>query len=173
MSQLIPTQPVPDVDLPMLPDGRFSLAGDNPDFLSILAIYRGVHCPLCKKWLEQLDGLVDQYAERGINVTAMSMDEEARARLSQKDWNIDNVPLAYGMSEELARSLGCYISTKREGSKEPDRFCEPGLLLVHPDQTLYAGVWQTMPFTRPDWETLMGALDFVRDKDYPPRGAAT
>ena len=170
MTRLIPTHEVPDLDLPLIDGGRFSLSADGGDYLTILAFYRGKHCPLCRRSLEELSGLVGDYAERRIKVVAISMDVEERAQIARDEWDIDNVPVAYGLSEDEARSYGLYISQKREGSEEPDRFSEPGLFLVHPDRTLYALAVQSMPFTRPSYKELLGALDFVKDKDYPPRG---
>lgn len=173
MTRLIPNQTVPALDLPLVQDGRFSLHGANPDYLTIIGFYRGLHCPICKKWLEQLNGVIDEFGELGISVVAASMDEPVRARKTRMDWDVGKVPIAHDMSEDTARSWGLYISDKREGSEEPDRFSEPGLFLVRPDNTLYACVVQTMPFTRPDWNDLLGGLKFVKDKDYPARGAAT
>jgi len=43
---------------------------------------------------------------------------------------------------------------------------------VRPDGTLYAASVQTMPFARPSFKELAGALDFVIKEDYPARGEA-
>ena len=55
---------------------------------------------------------------------------------------------------------------------EPEKFSEPGLFLVKPDGTLYAAFIQTMPFARPPLDQLLGAIDFIKEKDYPARGEA-
>jgi hypothetical protein len=52
-------------------------------------------------------------------------------------------------------------------------FSEPGLFLVSPDQSLYYGSVQTMPFARPHFSELLGALDFAIANDYPARGEYT
>ena len=66
------------------------------------------------------------------------------------------------------------ISTSRGktsiGIEEPAQFSEPGLFLVHPDGTLYWGSTQTMPFARPHFDEILGAIDFVTKNDYPARG---
>ena len=56
------------------------------------------------------------------------------------------------------------------GFEEPALFSEPGLFLVRPDGTLYFGTVQTMPFARPNFREILGALDFVLAKGYPARG---
>ena len=44
------------------------------------------------------------------------------------------------------------------------------LLLRRADGTLYWSAIQTMPFARPHFRELLGAVDFVISKDYPARG---
>jgi hypothetical protein len=58
------------------------------------------------------------------------------------------------------------------GIEEPALFSEPGLYLVRPDRTLYAGAVNTMPFARTNFGELLKALDFIIEKDYPARGEA-
>jgi len=59
------------------------------------------------------------------------------------------------------------------GIEEPKLFAEPGLFMVSPDQTLYYASVQTMPFVRPHFSELIGALDFVIANNYPARGEYT
>jgi hypothetical protein len=47
------------------------------------------------------------------------------------------------------------------------------LFLIRPDQTLYYGAVQTMPFARPSFSDLMLAIDYSINKDYPARGEYT
>ena len=84
------------------------------------------------------------------------------------------VKFAYGLSMSSARQWGLYISTSRgktsTGVEEPPLFSEPGVFIVRPDGTLYYGAVQTMPFARPQFQDLLGAIDFAIAKDYPARG---
>ena len=86
----------------------------------------------------------------------------------------DSLRFGYGMSLAKAKEWGLYISTSRGktsiGIEEPALFAEPGLFLVSPDQSLYYGSVQTMPFARPHFSELVGALDFAIANDYPARG---
>lgn len=47
---------------------------------------------------------------------------------------------------------------------------EPAIYLVRPDVTLYFGSVQTMPFARPHFADILGAIDMVVAKSYPARG---
>ena len=83
----------------------------------------------------------------------------------------------YELSLATARAWGLYLSTGRgltsAGVEEPAIFIEPGLFLIRPDQTLYYGAVQTMPFARPSFSDLMLAIDYSINKDYPARGEYT
>ena len=59
------------------------------------------------------------------------------------------------------------------GVEEPALFNEPGVFIVSPDGSLYYGSTQTMPFARPSFADLLGAIDFAIAKDYPARGEFT
>ena len=170
MTQLIPGQPVPDLDLPLTIDARFELSKQQPEAFTMLVFYRGKHCPICRKYLTELSGKLDQFTDKGINVFAVSMDSPERAAVSHEEWDTGDVPLAHSLSEDKAREWGLYISEKREGSEEPDIFSEPGLFLVKPDGTLHFAVVQNAPFTRPDLDDLLSGISFTLDKDYPTRG---
>ena len=80
----------------------------------------------------------------------------------------------YGLGLQTARSWGLYISAGRGatsiGIEEPALFSEPGVFLIKPDGTLYYGSTQTMPFARPQFQDLLGAIDVAIAKDYPARG---
>jgi hypothetical protein len=83
----------------------------------------------------------------------------------------------YGLGLKSARQWGLYISAGRGktsiGIEEPALFSEPGVFIVRPDGTLYYGAVQTMPFARPQFQDLLGAIDFAIAKDYPARGEYT
>ncbi len=120
--------------------------------------------------------MVEQFAERGVDVVAISTDTQERAQQTKDEWKLKNLRIGYGLSIPKAREWGLYISTSRgktsTGVVEPDQFNEPGLFLVKPDQTLYASSVATMPFARPHFDEILNAINFVVDKDYPARGEA-
>ena len=170
---LKPGQPVPALDLPLTIEARFELEKQKPDNFTMLVFYRGKHCPICKKYLTELGRKLDKFTDKGINVFAISMDSPERAAVSHEEWDTHDLPLAHSLSEDKAREYGLYISEKREGSKEPDVFSEPGLFVVKPDGTLHFTVVQSAPFTRPDLDDLLEGLMFTIEKDYPTRGTRT
>jgi len=174
---LIPRQAVPSLELPTIDHGPFSLAKDQPKTFTLVVFFRGLHCPLCVKYLKDLGALLPQFKERGVNVIAISSDDEGRAREMATRVGMPDLRFGYDLSLATARAWGLYLSTGRgltsAGVEEPAIFIEPGLFLIRPDQTLYYGAVQTMPFARPSFSDLMLAIDYSINKDYPARGEYT
>jgi len=176
MPHLVPRQPVPALAVPTVDGPAFDLAAATPERFSLVVFYRGLHCPICKTYVSELDRLVKEFADRGVATIAISGDTEERARRTRDDWGLGSVPIGYGLPLDKAREWGLYVSTSRGmtsiGIEEPARFSEPGVFLVRPDGTLYWASVQTMPFARPHFREMLGAIDFVVAKDYPARGEA-
>lgn len=173
---LMPRKPVPALTFPLVGGGAWNLADAKPQNFTMVVFYRGLHCPICARYLKDLDTKLPKFAERGVDVVVVSTDPQDRAERAKADWALDNLSVGYGVSIEKAREWGLYVSTSRGktsiGVVEPDLFAEPGLFLIRPDGTLYFGSVQTMPFARPGFQEILGALDFVLANDYPARGEA-
>lgn len=174
---LKPRQPVPALTVPTVGGGTWSLADSKPQHFNLIVFYRGLHCPICTKYLLELERLAPEFASRGVQVVAVSSDSEERAREMAQKIGAKSLPFGFGLSLRSARQWGLYISTSRGktsiGIDEPALFSEPGVFLVRPDGTLYYGAVQTMPFARPQFQDLLGGVDFALAKDYPARGEYT
>jgi alkyl hydroperoxide reductase subunit AhpC len=180
---LTPRHPVPALNVPSIGGNRFVLGAAPGEKFDLLVFYRGLHCPICAKYLIELERLAAQFAERGVRVIAVSSDTQERAQqMAEKVAGEPGVAklvtqYTYGLSLKSARQWGLYISAGRGktsiGLEEPTLFSEPGVFIVRPDGTLYYGAVQTMPFARPAFQDLLGAIDFVIAKDYPARGEHT
>lgn len=171
---LMPRQPVPALQVPTLAHGDFSLAVEAPQQFTMLVFYRGLHCPICLKYLLELGRLLPEFDKRGVSVLALSSDTRERAQAMADKLAAPSLRIGHGLSLAVAREWGLYVSTSRgvtsTGMEEPALFAEPGIFLLRPDATLYYGAVQTMPFARPHFDELLGALDFAVAKDYPARG---
>jgi peroxiredoxin len=174
---LLPRNPVPALNVPLVGGGKFVLGATPGEKFDLLVFYRGLHCPLCAKYLLELERLSSEFAQRGVQVLAVSSDNEERGREMAQKVQANGVKFAYGLSLKSARQWGLYISTSRGktsiGIEEPELFSEPGVFIVRPDGTLYYGAVQTMPFARPGFQDWLGAIDFAIAKDYPARGEFT
>ena len=147
------------------------LGANPPKNFTMLVVYRGLHCPICKGYLNVLDGKLGAFASLGVEVVAASSDIAEKAAKTKTDWGLAALPLAYGLPIAKARDWGLYVS-KAIKDTEPAEFAEPGLFLIRPDQTLYAAQISTMPFARPSFDDLLKAVEFVSTNNYPARGEA-
>lgn len=173
---LIPNKLVPGLEIDVAGGGHFSLSAEKPRHFTMLVFYRGLHCPICRRYLSELEGVLPEFEKRGVSVFAASSDIQDRAEQAKSDWALPNLRIGYGLSIEEARKWGLYISRSKgptsTGVMEPDLFNEPGLFVVRPDGSLYWGTTSTMPFGRPHFNEILQSLDFVILKNYPARGDA-
>ena len=169
-------QPVPALTLPTVAGTTWSLAGQRPQHFTLLVFYRGLHCPVCRSYLSELNRLQPEFTARGVDLVAISSDTAERAAQTVRDWGLANLTVAHSLSIDAARQWGLYVSTSRgktsTGVEEPALFSEPGVFLVRADGTLYWASVQTMPFARPHFNEMLQAVDFVLKNDYPARGEA-
>lgn len=169
MTRLAPDAAVPSLSLPLVGGGNFTLGNPAPRNFTMVVFYRGHHCPVCKIYLETMNGLVDGYREAGFELVAASMNDKAIAEKTKAEWNIGNVPVAYGLTEAAARDWGLYVS-KAIKEAEAELFCEPGLFWVRPDGRMYLGDVSNMPWARPDLAFLLSKVPVAVDMGYPARG---
>ncbi len=166
-----PQETMPQLELDLINDTKWSLEKQSPEKYTLLFFYRGLHCPVCKKQLEEVKNHLADFTDRGINVIAISMDSEKRGKKAGEEWDVESLPIGFELSEEKAREFGLYISNAIS-DKEPDTFSEPGIFLVDKENKLFFSSIQTMPFARPSVKDIIGAVDFIEKENYPARGKA-
>jgi peroxiredoxin len=159
----------PSIALAKIGGGEIKVGGTGS--WQMLVVYRGKHCPLCRKYLKTLDGLLDDFRAADIQVVAASGDprEKAQAEVAEEGWRFS---VGYGLTPDQMRALGLYISNPRS-PKETDRpFPEPGLFVVNPEGKAQIIDISNAPFSRPDLANVLNGLKFIREKNYPVRGTA-
>ncbi|WP_423908236.1 peroxiredoxin-like family protein [Candidatus Spongiihabitans sp.] len=169
-------QPVPELSITTVDGPTWTLSEQQPENFTLIAFYRGLHCPKCKLSLNDLNRKANDFKNLGVTVVAISCDSQARAATAKRDWELDKLTVGYGLSIDSARQCGLYISTSNGmtsiGVEEPELFCEPGLFVILSDGALYMTAIQSMPFARPHFGEVLPALQFIIDKGYPARGEA-
>jgi peroxiredoxin len=171
---LMPRQKTPDLSFDTLAHGTFDLAKNAGERGTVVCFYRGLHCPICATYLTEFEKLSADFAERGVTCVAISSDGQERTEQMAEKIGAKGVIMGHGLALSKAKEWGLYISTSRGktsiGIEEPALFSEPGLFMISPDQSLYYGSVQTMPFVRPHFSELLKALDFAIANSYPARG---
>ena len=173
---LKPRMSVPDLEIQTVSGEMWKLSERRPDNFTMIVFYRGLHCPICSRYLGDLNRKADRFAEKGVDVLVASSDDAGRAQQAKDDWGLDSLTVAFGLSIDEARRWGLHVSAgigkTSAGVEEPGLFSEPGIFLIRPDGTLYFSTVQTMPFARPGFAEILQAIDFVIERGYPARGEA-
>lgn len=165
-----PRQPAPPLRVPTVDDGAWDLALQEPERWTLIAFYRGLHCPICRRWLRELDRRRDELAARGVtSVLAVSGDTPARARQAKEDWRIGSLVIGHSLSLEQMRAWGLFVSEAIADNQMPI-FSEPGVVLVDADGALYYVALTSMPFGRPRWDDVVEQLDYAIENNAPARG---
>jgi len=157
----------PDISVARLGGG--TLAPAAMEGWRLLVVYRGKHCPLCKPYLTTLDGLIDGFAEAGVQVMAVSADPEEKAAsdVAEFGWRF---PVGFGLTVPQMHELGLYVSVPRS-EKETDRpFAEPGLFLINPQGQVQIVDISNAPFARPDLAAIARGAKRIQEMAYPIRG---
>jgi peroxiredoxin len=166
-----PTQPAPELIVPLLRGGTYRLSDQRPKLITMVVFFRGLHCPVCRAQLSELERRLGELDEHGIEVIAVSGETLERTTVLAHEWKLERLTLAYGLTEEQMRAWGLFISRGiNEG--EPALFNEPGLFLISPDHTVYYESVLSMPVGRPRLADLLDGIDYWTTHDYPARGEA-
>ena len=151
-------------------DGSETVFGNQKSRWTILFVYRGKHCPRCKKYLNKLNAaLADWTAVMDVIVVSADTKEKAVADREEFGWTFD---LCYGLTEDQMRDLGVYVSSPLSEQETTGLFAEPGTFAVRPDGHLMLADISNGPTSRPDLEELLDGMTFNINNDRPTRGLA-
>ena len=143
--------------------------GDH-DWMMVV-VYRGRHCPMCTRYLNALEPLVSQLSEIGVDVAAVSGDSAEQLASHREKLEV-SFPLHHSLSLTQMKGLGLYISDPRSPKETDHPFAEPGLFVINEHGTLQVVDISNNPFVRPELETLVRGLRWIRnpENNYPIRG---
>lgn len=146
------------------------LIGEPKDRWTMLFVYRGRHCPRCKRFLGKLNDALTHWL-KVMDVVVVSADNLEKARADQEafDWTFD---LCYGLTVSQMRAIGLYVSEPLSEAETTDLFSEPGAFAIRPDGTLMLADISNGPAARPDLEELLDGMTFNIENDRPVRGTA-
>ncbi len=135
----------------------------------LLIVYRGKHCPLCKKYFKTLDGMIEDFKAVGVSLLTVSADpvEKAKADVEEHGWRF---PVGYDLSIPQMRTLGLYISEPRSAQETDRPFAEPGMFLINPEGKVQVIDISNAPFSRPDLAGILNGVKVIQERSYPIRG---
>ena len=152
--------------------GEINLSELNtPNDWRVVVVYRGKHCPICTRYLADLNAIAPKLSELGIDLVAVSADTQEKAKTHMRDVE-PAYPVGYGLNIGQMQQLGLYISEPRSPEETDRAFAEPGLFVINDKGQLQVVDITNAPFARPNLESLLMGLGFIRnpDNNYPIRG---
>ena len=150
--------------------GETITVGVPKDRWTMLFVYRGRHCPRCKRFLKRLNEDLTAW-EDALDVVVISADSREKA-LSDRDEHGWRFRLCHGLSEPQMRSLGLYVSEPLSEAETTGLFAEPGTFGIRPDGTLMLVDISNGPAARPDLDELLDGMRFNIENNRPVRGTA-
>lgn len=156
------------MSFPKLGGGEITVGGARENW-TLLVVYRGKHCPRCKKYLTILNGMRDQWTAAGFDIAVVSADTQAKAQadLDEFGWSFN---LGFGLTEDQMAALGLYVTEPLSATETDRRFAEPGTFVIRPDGSLLLIAISNGPSARPDLGELLDGMIFTKDNNRPPRG---
>jgi len=161
---------IEEMSFPVIGRPELLSIGQAKDRWTMLFVYRGKHCPRCKRFLNKLSAALPAWSAV-LDVVVVSADTKEKAAADKEEfgWDFD---LCYGMTEAQMRSLGLYVSSPLSEAETTGLFAEPGAFGIRPNGTLMLVDISNGPAARPDLEELLDGMTFNIDNDRPERGTA-
>ena len=162
-------KPVPEMTFAKVGGGNVTVGGLR-DRWSLLVVYRGKHCPRCKKYLNKFNAMLAEWdAIMDVVVVSADTEDKANADVAEFGWSFD---LGYGLSEAQMHALGLYVSDPLYEAETTTRFAEPGTFAIRQNGELMLVDISNGPAARPDLEELLDGMRFNIINDWPVRGTA-
>ena len=162
-------KPVPEMTFAKVGGGNVTVGGLR-DRWSLLVVYRGKHCPRCKKYLNKFNAMLAEWdAIMDVVVVSADTEDKANADVAEFGWSFD---LGYGLTEAQMHALGLYVSDPLFEAETTTRFAEPGTFAIRPNGELMLVDISNGPAARPDLEELLDGMRFNIINDRPVRGTA-
>ncbi len=135
----------------------------------IVTIYRGMHCPICKKYLTRMEELKGEFEKLGVELVAISGDPQEKAEKMVEETGL-TIPVGYDLSIDEMNQLGLYISEPRSPEETDRPFAEPATYAQNADGKLQLIEISNTPFNRADLKELVESVEWIKENDYPIRG---
>lgn len=163
-------QKMAQLSFPVLGSDTPLTIGGPKDRWTMLFVYRGKHCPRCKRFLGKLNDALSAW-EEVMDVVVVSSDTREKAEADQQEFGW-TFTLGYGLTEPQMRALGLYVSEPLSEAETTGVFAEPGAFGIQPDGTLMLVDISNGPAARPDLVELLDGMKFNIENNRPVRGTA-
>ncbi len=148
-------QTFPGLEIPAVGGGTISLPDDLEGSFGVVLIYRGSWCPYCNAQLASFSGAADRFAEIGIKVIAVSVDDEATSAGLVAKHHLQ-FPVGHSADiDEVAAATGAYTN------ESPRHLQSTGFVLA-PDGTVLTAVYSSGAIGRLVAEDVAGLVTYAK-----------
>ena len=162
----------PNITVPKLGGGEITLGKPAaPNDWQLVIAYRGKHCPLCTRFLTELNDSLSAFSDLKVDVVAVSADPVEKAQAQIEPLAV-GYSVGYDLSLEQMTELGLYISNPRSPEETDRPFAEPGAFVINDKGEIQLIDISNAPFLRPHLPSVLAGLGFIRnpENNYPIRG---
>lgn len=86
-----PREKAPELEIKLVNNTSWKLSEQPAENFTMIVFYRGLHCPVCKLYLEDLQTQLPKFVEEGVKMLAISTDKETVDKETYEKWNIKDV----------------------------------------------------------------------------------
>ena len=138
MNRLENAQPFPHLVVPAVGGGKLTLPEDVAGRWATILVYRGSWCPYCTAQLSAFSRASASFAEAGIAVVALSVDDEATSAATVSKHGIE-FPVGHSADAHAVSSLlGTYLGDNGTGP-----FLQSTGFVLRPDGTVAIAVYSS------------------------------
>jgi len=87
-------------------DGKAHSLADLQEKKTVVLVFMRNHCPVSQRTEAELNGIVDQYAERGAAVVAVNVAKKDGEGLAEMTARVRDQKLAYPYLKDISQNLG-------------------------------------------------------------------
>lgn len=141
------------------------------DGFYMVVVYRGKHCPICTKYLNEIQENKEKFDKLNTKIVAISTDSvEQLNEYFEESIREVSFPVYAELSTDTAKDLGLYLSEPTSNAETNHVFTEPALYLINPERKVQIIELSNAPFARPKLDYILMGINHITKNDYPIRG---
>lgn len=145
----------PQLEIAAVGGGTVSLPGDLAGSFGVVLIYRGAWCPFCNAQLSSFSRAADKFAELGIKVVALSVDDEATSAALVEKHHL-RFPVGHSADpDKVAAATGAFTNV------DPHYLQSTGFVLT-PNGSVLTAVYSSGAIGRLVADDVAGLVGYVK-----------
>lgn len=147
----------PRLSIAKVGGGTLNLPEDLKGSFGVVLIYRGSWCPFCNAQLAAFERMSAKFADGGVKVAALSVDDEATSAALVEKHKL-HFPVGFGASADaVAAATGAYVNA------EPHYLQSTGFVL-DPEGKIVTAVYSSGAIGRLVPEDVAGLVAYIKSK---------